>query len=205
MLERYFEMGKKKSSNQKASNLTPTQLRWLNGEWLLGVADAGASSSETMQALSLIANIGGKSEALWLAHGDESKFFWRKGLNQPITREELEDHKSRWLTPDNDEYGGESFFIHHYYSDTEKQTLWNEHGDKELYHFECCLRRPIPIGASVDAAMVAFSGDGLKPFKIEGETGKPLPKTIPAARREMHSTLFVNDAGEVTGFGRPNG
>ena len=195
-------MKKRGNSRQR---LTPTQTAWLAGEWLLGSDNAGASSEETMQALALIANIGGKSEALWQAHGDEEKFFWRKGLDQPITREELEDHEARWLTPDNDEYGGESFFVHHYFTDAEKQTLWNDFGDKENFQWESILRRPIPIGASVDAAMVAFSGDGLKPFKIERETGKPLPKTIRAARREMHSALFVNADGEVTGFGRPNG
>jgi len=156
-------MATKKSSNKKASNLTTTQIRWLNGEYLL--ADAGASSSETMQALSLIANIGGKAETLWLAHGDPDKFFWKKGMrSSPITREELEDHEARWLTPDNDEYGRDSFFVHHYYDDNEKTALWRDFGDKEQYHWETCLRRPIPIGASVDAAMVAFSGDGLKPF-----------------------------------------
>jgi len=195
-------MAAKLRTNQKASNLTTTQTAWLAGEWLLSTKYESRSAEATMQALGLIANIANKSEVLWQAHGDEEKFFWRRGLNQPITREELEDHESRWLTPDNDEYGGESFFVHHYFTDAEKQTLWNEHGDKELYHWEICLRRPIPIGASVDAAMVAFSGDGLKPFKIEGETGKPLPKTIPAARREMHSALFVNADGEVTGFGK---
>lgn len=119
-----------------------------------------------MEALALIANIGGKSEALWLAHGDEEKFFWRKGMrSSPITREELEDHEARWLTPDNDPYGGESYFVHTYYSDNEKIALWRDFGDKENFQWEPVLRRPIPIGASIDSAMVAFTGIG--PFNIK--------------------------------------
>jgi len=61
-------------------------------------------------------------------------------------------------------YGGDSYFIWHFYSDIEKTKLWNEHGDKELYHWEPLLRRPIPKGASVDVAMVAFTTHG--PFNI---------------------------------------
>jgi hypothetical protein len=187
----------------KSAALTPTQLRWMNGEWLLGV-DSCVSAEETMQALGLIRNINGKSAALFENHGDPDKFFYRPGMDQPISLEDLEDHKARWLEAGDgsDPYGGESFFVHHYFTDADKQTLWDDFGDKENFKWEPILRRPIPIGASIDAAMVAFSGDGLKPFKIEGE-GKPspMPKTVPVARREMQSVLYVNGDDEVTGYG----
>lgn len=50
-----------------------------------------------MEALSLLSNAIGQCEALWLAHGDDENFFWRPGLDQPITREDLEHHEACWL------------------------------------------------------------------------------------------------------------
>jgi hypothetical protein len=118
-----------------------------------------------MQALSLLSNALGQNEALWAAHGKPETHFWRPGLDQPISMEDLEHHEACWLTPDNDDYGGDSYFVHTFFSEAEKIALWRDFGDKELYHFESCLRRPIPRGASVDAAMVAFTTNG--PFNIE--------------------------------------
>jgi hypothetical protein len=155
-------MGKKKSSDKK-SQLTPIQERWLEGEYLLD--STPRTQDETMQALSLLSNALGQCEALWLAHGNPETHFWRPKMNQPISMEDLEHHEACWLTPDNDNFGGDSYFIWKHYSDDEKQKLWDDFGDKELYHFESCLRRPIPRGASVDAAMVAFTTNG--PFNIE--------------------------------------
>jgi hypothetical protein len=148
---------KRKSKNSRAG-VSDIQVAWLNGEWLLGNNPLTQDPAGTAQALALMSGIG--SEALWSAHGDDSKFFWRPGLDQPITREDLERHEASWLESgegDNDPYGGDSRFIFTYYTSDERQTLWNEFGNKELYHWEPILRRPIPAGASVDAAMVAFA------------------------------------------------
>jgi hypothetical protein len=157
---------KERKNKRRASvNVTPIQERWLNGEWLLG--SATRSVDETMEALSLMSG-SGRGEALWLAAGDPEKFFWRPGMDSPISvTPDLEHHEACWLTPDNDEYGGESYFIFTYYTNEEKQTLWNTFGDKKLYHWESILRRPIPIGASVDSAIVQFAGSGLIPFNIK--------------------------------------
>jgi hypothetical protein len=158
-------MPRKARTNKRrvGKEVTDTQLRWLNGEWLLG--SEPRTQDETMQALSLMSNALGQCEALWSAHGDEEKFFYRPGMRLPISMEDLEHNEACWLTPDNDNFGGESYFIWKFYDDDEKQKLWDDFGDKELYHFESCLRRPIPRGASVDAAMVAFTTNG--PFNIE--------------------------------------
>jgi hypothetical protein len=155
-------MAKKKSSDKK-SQLTPMQERWLEGEYLLD--SEPRSVDETMQALSLLSNALGQCEALWLAHGNPETHFWRPKMNQPISMEDLEHHEACWLTPDNDNYGGDSYFVHMFFSEAEKIALWRDFGDKEKFHWEPLLRRPIPIGASVDAAMVAFTTNG--PFNIE--------------------------------------
>jgi hypothetical protein len=160
-------MAPKPRTNSRA-DVTPTQAAWLNGEWLLGSAHASRSANETMEALSLIANVGGKSEALFAAHGNPETHFWRPGMDQPISISDLEHHEACWLESgegDNDPYGAESYFIWKFYSDEERIELWETHGQKELYHWEPVLRRPIPKGASVDAAMVMFS-DPLKPVRF---------------------------------------
>jgi len=138
------------------------QRSWLNGDWLLGDQ---LSPEEFFEYLALCCSLLGKGANLWAAHGNPETHFWRPGLDQPITRDELRDHEARWLTPDNDNYGGESYFIWNHYGEAEKIALWNEFGSKELYHWEPILRRPIPKGANVDAAMVAFGTIG--PFNIE--------------------------------------
>jgi hypothetical protein len=156
----------KKRSNKK-STLTGVQVKWLRGDWLLG--SEPRTPEETMEAISLMSNARGQCEALWAAHGDEDKFFWRKGLRQPISLSDLEHHEACWLESaegDNDNFGGNSYFVHTYYNEAEKQKLWDDFGNKENFHWESCLRRPIPKGASVDAAMVAFAGTGLSPFNI---------------------------------------
>jgi hypothetical protein len=161
-------MPRKVRTNKRrvGKEVTDTQLRWLNGEWLLG--STPRTPEETMEALSLMSNVLGQCEALWLAAGDPEKFFWRLGLDQPITRDELEQHKTDWLESgegNNDPCGGDSFFVWKYFTDEEKAALWKDFGDTENFHWEVCLRRPIPRGASVDAAMVAFTTIG--PFNIE--------------------------------------
>jgi hypothetical protein len=155
---------------QKRSNsrqvLTEIQLMWLNGTWLLGTANANRGPDETMQSLALMSGIG--ADALWEAHGNPETHFWRPGMRLPISMEDLNHHAACWLESgegDNDPYGGDSYFIHTHYSEDEKQKLWGDFGDKENFHWERVLRRPIPIGASVDAAMVAFTTIG--PFNIE--------------------------------------
>jgi hypothetical protein len=158
-------MPRKVRTNKRrvGANVTPTQVRWLNGEWLLG--SEPRSVDETMQAIALMGGIG--SAELWSAHGNQETYFWRPKMYQPITREELEHHEACWLeagAPDADDYGGNSYFIWEHYSEGEKKKLWDTHGQKELYHWEPVLRRPIPKGASVDAAMVAFTTMG--PFNI---------------------------------------
>jgi hypothetical protein len=156
----------RKRSNSK-SGLNDTQRAWLNGEWLLGSAHASRSVEDTMEALSLMSNALGQCEALWAAHGDQEKFFWRPKMKQPISMEDLEHHEACWLESaegDGDRYGGDSYFVHTFFNEAEKIALWRDFGDKDLYHWELLLRRPIPIGASVDAAMVAFTTIG--PFNI---------------------------------------
>lgn len=150
------------------AQLTETQARWLTGEYLLGVANAHRGVDEAMEALSLLSNSLGQCEALWQAHGDEGTHFWKPGLDQPITRDKLRDHENDWLFSaegDDDEYGGESFFIWKFYDDEQKAALWAEHPEPALYHWEPVLRRPIPKGASVDAAMVMFA-DPLQPVRF---------------------------------------
>jgi hypothetical protein len=120
-----------------------------------------------MKALSLMSNALGQCEALWSAHGNQETHFWRPKMRLPITREELEHHEACWLESgegNNDPCGGDSYFIWNFYSDDEKQKLWDDFGDKENFHWERVLRRPIPRGASIDAAMVAFTTIG--PFNI---------------------------------------
>lgn len=157
-------MPRKVRANKRrvGAEVSDTQRAWLNGEWLLGREPR--TQDETMEALALLCDALGRNEALWAAHGNPETHFWKPGLDQPITLSDLEHHEACWLTPDNDNYGGESYFIHTHYSDDAKQKLWGDFGDKELYQWEPVLRRPIPIGASIDAAMVAFTTIG--PFNI---------------------------------------
>jgi len=57
--------------------------------------------------------------------------FWRREMMLPITREELEANEEAWLdSGESDEYGSCSYFIHRFYTDDEKQALWDERGDK---------------------------------------------------------------------------
>jgi hypothetical protein len=152
------------------AEINDTQRAWLNGEWLLGSAHASRSVEDTMKALCLIANVGGKSEALWQAHGDDSKMFWRPGMRLPITLEDLENHEACWLESgegDNDLFGGDSYFIHTFYTSDERQKLWADFGDKALYKWTPELRRPIPINADWNAAINTFAGTGLTPFVFE--------------------------------------
>jgi hypothetical protein len=147
------------------ANVTPMQERWLSGEWLLG--SEPRTPDETMEALSLMSNGLGKNSALWSAHGDQEKFFWRPGMRLPISLSDLEHSEACWLeagATDADNFGGDSPFIWQHYSEAEKVILWETWGDKEHFRWEPVLRRPIPRGASVDAAMVAFTTMG--PFNI---------------------------------------
>jgi hypothetical protein len=156
----------RKNKRRAAVNVTPIQERWLNGEWLLG--SEPRTPHETMQALALMSGIG--ANALWEAHGNSETHFWKPGMNSPITcTPDLEHHEACWLESgegDNDPYGGDSRFIFTYYTTDERKTLWAEFGDKDNFHWEPILRRPIPIGASVDSAIVQFAGNGLTPFNI---------------------------------------
>jgi hypothetical protein len=157
------------------ANVTDLQLRWLNGEDIL-------HSENTMEALSLLCDALGKNSDLWEHHGDKENFFWRRPMDQPITREDLEHHEACWLESgegDNDHYGGESFFIWKHFNDAGKIALWETFGDKENFHWESILRRPIPKGASVDAAMVAF-GD---PTKSAGFPNRLTPSASQAGQQ----------------------
>jgi hypothetical protein len=150
------------------AEINDTQRAWLNGEWLLlGSAHASRSVEDTMEALSLIANVGSKSEALWLAHGDPEKFFWRPKMKHPISMEDLANHETCWLESGEagaDLYGAESYFIWKHYSEDAKQTLWDDFGDKENYKWNADLRRPIPIDADENDAINSFLTSG--PFNI---------------------------------------
>ena len=82
-------------------------------------------------------------ETLWLEHGDTNSMFWRRGVGLPITLEHLEGFEDLWLNAGkNDEYGGNSFFVYRYYSNDEKQTLWDARGDKSLYRWQPGMRKP---------------------------------------------------------------
>ena len=150
------------------AEVNDTQRAWLNGEWLLGSAHASRSVEDTMEALALLADVLGKNEALLENNGDHSRFFWRVGMRTPISiTPDLEHHEACWLDSgegDNDLYGGDSYFIHTYYTSDQRQKLWSEFGDKSLYHWTPELRRPIPIGADWNAAINTFAGSGLVPY-----------------------------------------
>jgi hypothetical protein len=88
-------------------------------------------------------------EAIWREHGDSEKMFYRRGmLFGPITLDDLERRENAWLgTGEGSEYSGDSFFIHEHYSDEEKQTLWQERGDKDLFRWAPGMYRPEAIAA----------------------------------------------------------
>jgi hypothetical protein len=72
--------------------------------------------------------------------------FWRRDMSLPITLEKLAAFEDAWLgSGEDDQYGMQSFFIHKYYSDEEKQTLWAERGDKSLYRWREGMRKPEPL------------------------------------------------------------
>ena len=56
---------------------------------------------------------------LWLAHGDDEKFFWRRGIDSmPISLETLTRYENAWLgTGKGSEYGGSAFFVFKNYTD----------------------------------------------------------------------------------------
>src|SRR6266851_3742344 len=145
-------MKRRSNSARAGANVTDMQSAWLKGEDIM-------NSDNVMEALALLRDVFGTNTALFENHGASEKFFWRRPMDQPITREELRDHENDWLFSaegDGDNFGGESYFIFTYYTSEERQKLWDEAGQKKLYHWEPVLRRPIPRGASVDTAMVAF-------------------------------------------------
>jgi hypothetical protein len=154
-------MARKKSSDKKG--VTHTQLRWLRGNWLLG--SEPRSPEETMTALALMSGTG--AAELWEAHGNPETHFWRKGMRSPISlTPDLEHHEACWLESggEGDEYGGDSFFVWKYFSDDEKQKLWDDCGDKENFKWTPELRRPIPANADWNAAINTFAGSGLVPY-----------------------------------------
>jgi len=153
-----------KARKHLVADITSIETAWLAGEWLLG--SEPYSTVDTMSALALMSGVG--SAELWEAHGDDSKMFWRPGMDQPITREDLEHHEACWLEAGEagaDLYGGESRFVHTYYTSKERQALWDTFGDKALYKWNADLRRPIPISADENNAINSFLGNG--PFDIE--------------------------------------
>jgi hypothetical protein len=158
-------MPRKVRTNKRrvGGEVTPMQARWLNGEWLLG--SEPRTQDETMSALALMAGIG--AEDLWKAHGNEETHFWRKGMRSPISlTPDLEHHEASWLESggEGDKYGGDSLFIHTYYTNEEKQKLWDDFGDKENFKWTKELRRPIPAAADWNAAINTFAGSGLVPY-----------------------------------------
>jgi hypothetical protein len=163
-------MPRKVRTNKRrvGAEVTDTQRAWLRGDWLLGTEHASRSVDDTMEALSLLSDGLCKNSALWSAHGNPETHFWRPKMNQPISMEDLEHNEACWLESGEagaDLYGGDSYFVHMFFNEAEKIALWRDFGDKENFHWEPLLRRPIPKGASVDAAMVAFTTIG--PFNIE--------------------------------------
>ena len=91
-------------------------------------------------------------ESVWNEHGDDSKMFWRRDMSLPITLDDLEVFEDEWLnSADNDEYGRNSFFVGKYYSDAEKQVLWDERGDRESYYWKPGIHRPEAIDEMEDA------------------------------------------------------
>jgi hypothetical protein len=82
-------------------------------------------------------------QALWDSHGDTDSMFWCRDMSLPITLEDLEANEDAWLNSgDDDEYGFKSFFVYKYYSDDEKQALWDDRGDKERFRWQSDMRRP---------------------------------------------------------------
>jgi hypothetical protein len=85
-------------------------------------------------------------EAVWREYGDGDSMFWRRDMGLPITLEDLESREESWLASgEGDKYGGESYFIYRYFSDEEKQTLWNERGDKTRFQWVPGMRKPEAI------------------------------------------------------------
>ena len=86
--------------------------------------------------------------SLWDVYGDDDAMFWRKGMMMPITREQLDAYENLWLGSGDDEYIGlNSFLIGKHYSDAEKESLWNQRGDKKKYRWQPGMWRPAPVEA----------------------------------------------------------
>jgi hypothetical protein len=80
---------------------------------------------------------------LWENYGDTENFFWRPGVGRPMPIEDLEAFEELWLNAgDDDDFGGNSFFIYRHYSNSEKLALFESRGDKESYYYRQGMRRP---------------------------------------------------------------
>ena len=86
-------------------------------------------------------------EALWLEYGDDSKMFWRHGMDSmPITLETLTRYENAWLgTGPGSEYGVSAFFVFKNYTDAEQRKLWDSRGDKDLFRWKPGMFKPLPF------------------------------------------------------------
>jgi hypothetical protein len=104
--------------------------------WLAGDPACGLFQFKSDQQL----------ETVWREYGDDNAMFWRPGMMLPIPIEDAEAEEQRWLDSGHaDEYGRESYFIHTYYTDKEKQALYEDRGDKKNFYWRRGMRGPEPI------------------------------------------------------------
>jgi hypothetical protein len=123
-------MAARRRTDKKRAGLADDAIAWLAGE------PCGFFQFQSTDIL----------EELWEAHGDTDSMFWRPEMSLPITLEDLEAFEDLWLASgEDDKYGGKSFFIYRYYSDDEKQELFESRGDKSLYRWLPGMRRPESI------------------------------------------------------------
>ncbi|MCA6112188.1 hypothetical protein [Bradyrhizobium cenepequi] len=113
-------------------------------------------------------------EALWNEHGYPDSMFWRRDMLRPITLDALEAIESAWLNSgETDEYGSYSYFVYRFYSDDEKQNLWNEQARKRDFCWRLGMRRPEVIGGcnrGRSASVKRIASAGLTFVRIFGST-----------------------------------
>jgi hypothetical protein len=120
----------KKRSN-RTSGLSADEQAWLRGEKVGGFFEF---------------NNDGDLDALFYEHGDSKTMFWRSDMFRPITLDDLKAEEDGWLNSgESDKYGFNSYFVFKYYSDAEKQTLWNKRGNKKQFRWNPGMRKPEAI------------------------------------------------------------
>jgi hypothetical protein len=119
---------KRRSKNTPDNDgLTPDEVAWLSGD----------------KDSVLLFELNDVLIPLWEKHGDESKMFWHYKINLPITLAELRTNEDAWVRGGGTGLlGYKSRFIESVYDDGEKQSLWDERGNKQRYKWRPGQQRP---------------------------------------------------------------